>query len=534
MAIKQMAYLGKGTDRLKCAILKQEIAEALMASDNYYGFVDQATGLIDILEESYLIETGDDIAQYYDLFPQNPVGGVDSIQKDLCSLENGNKLAFRLRSYDNSPSWRLYRTINTYFYFADSGQYGKMLDASLPTLQWCDTIYGRMYGRAYLGLAFDDVEKTAKLFFVSHTGLYDIDVPSFNCYVYDIAWNIDPHDMYHLFFSSSLPFVTDPWSSGGFSETGGGDGNLDLSSDTIDTSEGHVSFVDTGFIQIFCPDISEVRQLSRYLWQPTFLESLQQMFDDPMGVIISMSKIPFTISETGTREVEAGNVDTRIMMKYPLTQYVTLDFGTLHVDNFYNAYLDYEPYTKATLYLPYVGTNNISVDEIMGKDVNIKYTVDLMTGACVANVYIEGSIFYTFSGNCATQIPISAISYSNIINGIFDTALTAVSGGGFGASLASNIAGNVMSMKPTISRSGAVVSNLGELSPQKPFFTFTIPKVCLPKNQFKFTGYPALTTVKLSELFGYTKIESIFLNNFTGTENEKNELLSILKEGVIL
>ena len=61
------------------------------------------------------------------------------------------------------------------------------------------------------------------------------------------------------------------------------------------------------------------------------------------------------------------------------------------------SYLDFLPYTKTQLYLPYIGIVDVSTDDIMDKSMAIKYHVDILTGGCIAYIIIGGIICLIFN-----------------------------------------------------------------------------------------------------------------------------------------
>lgn len=354
------------------------------------------------------------------------------------------------------------------------------------------------------------------------------------------ARNIDRN----RFLGIANEYDSDPWSSGGYADVGGGDGELDLSSDIITLPELPLSFTETGFIQIFSPSLYQIRELSSYMWNASFFENLLKMFSNPMDIIIGLSLFPFPIPKGGSRGVHAGNILTTIQMDYPSSQYVQIDCGSIEVKHFYNAYIDYEPYTTCQIYLPYIGVESLNMDDIMDKTIQIIYRVDLLSGSCGAYILCDGVILYNFSGNCSSQIPISGQSFQamiqSAINLVASTATHATKTKNASAlengakSAASSLAGNVSSMKPEISRAGNISSNVGMLSPQKPYLIFSVPRTCLPKGQNTYLGYPTFMSIDLSSLKGYTEVERVWLNNMTCTDEEKKEIEERLKGGVIL
>lgn len=332
----------------------------------------------------------------------------------------------------------------------------------------------------------------------------------------------------------------DPFNPGGGSETGGGDGDFDNTSIPIEIPGlPTVSAASTGFISLFNPTLSQLNELASYMWSDTFdIDTLKKLFADPMDVILGLSILPVQIPTSGAREVKVGNIGTGISLNVASTQFVEVDCGTINVNEYWGAYLDYSPYTHAQIYLPYVGVRPISVDEIMGKSVNVNYHVDILTGACCCFVKCGDSVLYSFNGQCSIPIPISATNYTNTINGIISVAAslgTMVATGGATAPLAlTNLASTVANqMKPTVEKSGAISGPGGVMGIQTPYLILTRPRQALPSKQNTFIGYPSFITVTLGELSGYTEVHSIHLENIPATADELSEIETLLKGGVI-
>lgn len=337
------------------------------------------------------------------------------------------------------------------------------------------------------------------------------------------------------------PTMPDPYTPGGESEPGGGEGDFDDTSDDIDFPPlPSMSAVDAGFIKLFHPSQAQLHSLASYMWSSSFdLDTFRKLFADPMDCILGMSIVPVAVPPGGSEAVKVGNISTGVTLDRAGGQYVEVDCGTLNVNEYWGAYLDYEPYTKAELYLPYVGTHAIAVDDIMGKAVHIKYHVDILSGACCAYVKCGGSVLYTFAGQCSSSVPISGRDWTNVINGVLQIAGaigSMVATGGatapMGISTIASAAANVM--KPTIEKSGSMGGTAGMMGGQTPYLILTRPKQALPANQNTFTGYPAFITKNLGSVTGYTEIAHIHLYGVPATDSELSEIETLLKEGVIL
>lgn len=338
-----------------------------------------------------------------------------------------------------------------------------------------------------------------------------------------------------------VPPPTDPYTQGGESDTGGGTGNFDGTSVDVDfTSLPTLSAVDTGFITLYNPTVTQLQALASYMWSGAFdLDTFKKLFADPMQAILGLSIVPGPVPSSGSQAVKVGNISTGISMTKAASQYIDVDCGTLNVEEFWGAYLDYEPYTKAEIYLPYIGTHQIAVDDIMGKAVHIKYHIDILSGACAAEIKCGGSVLYTFIGSVAVSIPVTGNDWTNVINGVLSIAgavgsLVATGGASAPAAAGEIASAAVNSLKPNIEKSGAVSGGGGLMSGKVPVLILTRPRQALPTSQNEFTGYPAFITRSLGAVSGYTEVHKIRLGGISATDAELDEIENLLKGGVIL
>lgn len=342
-------------------------------------------------------------------------------------------------------------------------------------------------------------------------------------------------------FWEGLAGGSDPLSPGGTSGAGGGQGSFSGTGDAIAIpSLPTLGAVSTGFITIFNPTLSQLASLASYMWDSSLfdLSTWQKLWADPMDAILGLSIVPVQVPNGGTASVKVGNISTGVAMTKAAAQYVEVDCGTLSVKEYWGAYLDYDPYTKAEIYLPYIGTHALSVDDIMGKAVHVVYHVDILSGACCAYVKCGSSVLYTFIGQCSSSIPISGTDFTNVINGVLSAGVSIgsmVATGGATAPMAvpSLASTAVNGLKPTVEKSGAMAGTGGMMGIQTPYLILTRPRQALPEKQNSFTGYPSFITRKLGDLTGYTEIETIHLENVPATESELSEIESLLKGGVI-
>lgn len=113
-------------------------------------------------------------------------------------------------------------------------------------------------------------------------------------------------------------------------------------------------------------------------------------------------------------------------------------------------------------------------------------------------------------------------------------AQTKASFSGLSPSNITNTVGEVMSSKPTFQHSGSFSGNTGYLGVRRPYLIITRPNLCMPESYQKLNGYPCMMTLTLGDCTGYTKVQQVQLTGLWATNPEQDEILQLLKSGVIL
>lgn len=312
-----------------------------------------------------------------------------------------------------------------------------------------------------------------------------------------------------------------------------------------------VSVTDSGLVTLFAPTESQLKSLANYLWSDAFsLDNFKKMLNNPMDCILGLSIVPVNVPRGSAREITVGNIVTTVSCDICPTQYVKVDCGTFTFDrhNMTNSYLDYAPYSKCYLYLPFIGVQEINIDDFMQSTMHVVYHVDILTGAMFCYVMRGKSVMYTYMGQCAENVPLSSSSYSNTIGSIMSAAASivgvasmAATGGatapvaaGLLAGATTSTANAVSSLKPSVAHSGSIGGGAGIMGVNYPYLIFNTPHVSIPSQQRHYTGYPSNQIVKLSALKGFNVVQAINLSVSGANDSEMNEIESILKGGVIL
>lgn len=302
--------------------------------------------------------------------------------------------------------------------------------------------------------------------------------------------------------------------------------------------------ITSGLAYVYNPTLTETRALGRKLWTANFVENLKKIFVNPMDGIIGFHILYATPKTKAPEEIVLGYYGTEINSKVVSNQYVTVDCGRIAIDEVFHDARDYDPYTTAALYLPFIGIVDLRANDIVNSYINVKYNVDVLTGTCVAFVDIsrkgmQGTL-YQFVGNCAVELPLSSGNYTAIITSLLSVASSAVGGamiGGVPGALFGGFKGasiNAARSKMQVIQSGNLGANAGAMGIRKPFVMFRRP---VTKDAYAYNtqyGYPANKWVMLGDMNGFTRVKSVHIDFINCTNEEEQMIIDALKEGVQL
>lgn len=321
----------------------------------------------------------------------------------------------------------------------------------------------------------------------------------------------------------------------------------DLATNPTDTGDGTtpISPIPSGsasaLYSVYNPTSEEVNALGAWLWSGDIGTQLLKMFNNPMESIIGLHKVFASPSIGGRANIKVGYIDSGVNSNYVNAQYTTIDCGKVDLPEYYGNTLDYLE-TKVNIYLPFIGIVPLNIDDIMRSTLSVKYHVDVLTGACLAEIYIQRdgleNALYTFNSNCSVQYPLSSGSYGSVIASTLSLAGTigaTIASGGTLAPLIGASAGALASSKASVQHSGTLSGNAGAMGIKKPYLIIERPQSYVADNFTKFFGIPENKYVTVGTLTGYTTFSGIHADNIpNATQNEKTMIETILKNGVIL
>lgn len=347
------------------------------------------------------------------------------------------------------------------------------------------------------------------------------------------------------------------------------DGDGDDDSDDIDPNP-KFPITPTGFVTMYKPATSQLNDLASFMWSKDFVDVFLKLMQNPYEAIISLKTVCCDIATGGSQNIILGNVDTKISCAKITQQYQQIDCGTINLTRYFGNFLDFNPYTSIKVYLPFVGFRELDVDEVMGASLHLYYNVDLLTGSCVALINVNkkiggtnlNSVLYQFDGMIATDIPITAADYSQVVSAVIkgvasvgaSIGIASATGGtgapasgailgsavasetttAVGTAVAVNSAIDMVSSKITVQHGGSLSGSMGALATKKPYIIIqrVIPKN--PTNYTKLHGIPSNAYKKLSSLKGFTKMQDIQIKSTIGSVDETEEIKQLLLGGVVI
>ena len=395
------------------------------------------------------------------------------------------------------------------------------------------------------------------------------------------------------FWSTAKPLDGDnPYAEAGYTGLGGGDPdnqNWDDESDTVtDDPLPTIGAVSSGMISLFSPTDIQIQNLADLLFSYNFFDWLQKNLQNLEELIVSFAMVPFAVSTGSSPSVTFLGFDISqfthpVNLRKCTAQYYEFPMGSIAFDgsdgriHTTDSVFDYSPFSTLGIYLPFIGFQELDIDEVRGTILSLKYKIDVLSGTCVAIITVtdtQGSRdIYQFSGNCLTQLPLGSTDLSGIVQGSISIATAAASAGSSAAvasagealsaekqaagklseagadlqnkqrgAMVSNSAGNLagatangmMGMKPNYKHSGSIGASGSMLAVKQPYIFLKTPREAVPERYENYCGLPSNITTKLSACKGYTVVEDIRLNGLVATSPEVEEIYQLLKSGVII
>ena len=273
-------------------------------------------------------------------------------------------------------------------------------------------------------------------------------------------------------------------------------------------------------------------QLGQFLWGSSVFDAFSLINNNPIENIISCKAIPYNISGT-TQEITLGNVKTGVNGEKINQNFSKQTIGTVTINEHYKSFLDYAPYTNVIIYLPYIGFKELDTSLVMGKTLKIEYTLDVITGGCLAQIYVGKIRLYEFTGNIGVDISITASNRAQVESAYISAGVGVVS-----SAMSGNVTGAVNSIIGAAT-SQYHYSGTGNPSPSCVSSTNRTCYVVIDRPQYQTLkafnhtrGRMCCLSKTIGSLKGYTVCDgNVDISGISATDEEKEEIINILSSG---
>lgn len=279
----------------------------------------------------------------------------------------------------------------------------------------------------------------------------------------------------------------------------------------------------------------ELKKLSQFLWSSDFFDNILLVNNSPIENIISLKALIGTVATIGSSQsLTLGNV-TSTANVVPCNESIVINVGSITLPRKYNNFLDFEPYTKVQIYLPFYGCAMLDSSLVIGRTITIKYIIDVITATAKIKIIHDNKTLYEFKTTCGSDLPITSSNRASVEMGYLS------SGVGMGVSLASgNIIGTVASGL-SMAQSQYHSSTSGNVSGVLNFHDSRMITVLVDrpvytelKNFNKTHGRVCNLSKTLRDLKGFTKCAENVQIPFNCLDEERNMIIEQLVNGVII
>lgn len=222
-----------------------------------------------------------------------------------------------------------------------------------------------------------------------------------------------------------------------------GDGtNTDISANATNGLLGPSKL--TNFFMIYNPTDAELRQIAAKFWSqdPNDWDQFLKILADPADAIITFRRVPYVPSSNQSQTdpfyftygpgIQFKDCPTAIIQK----QYEVFDYGNLEIAPQFENFMDYSPFTKLQLFIPFIGFVPLTPEDWMGNYLRLRYYIDNVSSAfnvqLVRNTPLKpdiNQIMAVFTGQMGAELPVTSFTYREIIKTVVDTATTVASVG---------------------------------------------------------------------------------------------------------
>ena len=214
----------------------------------------------------------------------------------------------------------------------------------------------------------------------------------------------------------------------------------------------------------------------------------------------SYKKFYCKIPVDGYKQLKGGRYDFGEQAPYVKEHTIVVDCGSVEIPEQYHSLLDYSPFSRLTIYLPFIGFQELDDKLVVGHTLKVQYIVDVLSGRCLAQLYVD-----------STELKSCIAEYGGTI----------AADEMFGSDNGYDYYGAYELM---------TTMQLGELS----CYILIHTKLPLEGDIVNYKGLPTNEIVKVGDVTGFVKYSSIHVDGMTATDSEKSEIESLLLSGIFV
>lgn len=334
----------------------------------------------------------------------------------------------------------------------------------------------------------------------------------------------------------------------------GGEGDYFIDGDSLGMPPiPKIGIMESGMVKLYLPTPLDLKTFARELWtdNASIAAAFGAMVNSPIEAVVNLGLLPLNLSSfrDSAVQVQMGSYTMTTTMNPAIDEFYPFDFGSILIPEKWQSALDFSPYCKLSLYLPYVGYVDLPPEEVLGRYISVVYYINLFTGDFVSWVLTsygsKTNPLFQFTGNCMFKMPITALDYSAYYKNqhdLFAGAMSSFASGNVLGGVIDSVAFAAGCAQPAanVRRNGEFSGSTAIMAYPQPFVIRTTARQVFQGSRQdssgfdKYSGFPCYKILKLYEGMGYVKINDMIMDGFTLNDEEEKELRRLLQEGVYL
>lgn len=223
-------------------------------------------------------------------------------------------------------------------------------------------------------------------------------------------------------------------------------------------------------------------------------------------------------------------------------EYVEVDLGSVSLEEFYHQFIDYLPYTRAKLYLPFIGFVPVEPEYWQDGSIGVTYHFNVYDGSFMAYVTsspndrvseMRDSVIGQYAGTAVVHLPLTGLNYSSMVAGLVGGvggAIAAIGSGNVAAGLSAAI--NTATSSPQVMSSNGYTASAAFFSCRYPFLIIERSVSHFPANYQHDVGMPSKISTKLGSASGFVTVGDVDLTSVHAKQSEIAEIRSLLANGI--